>query len=392
MPDTVGILGQYLYQADVLPRGARNWRRALIAATTEYEIRSVSTKDVEHDAMVFVPGVADTPVQLTELPESGRLFRHAGLDAPLRLDDYRTHLACWASTRIEVNPLFPGIEPVPLKFDPIATAHGPDDGHHWPKLGGLDVYVEDGFRGTIGVSDKAAAHARHTAAARHVLVIDGVVHYAAMPPAWLVERHKDHAPTITLVDRLPGFGRMGFNQPQAGKLNGGRRTLGSVGLGLFSPDRLDDARAWARSQYPSTTVIHRGEVLRTTHSQAPAHPMIAPMHCMLESILSLIESCRNHLNADAYATWGLLHTWGRRFAAYGNDEIPPLPGALEGLIAIRDSLAGRMLPADTQHTAVMLVEHIDALSARAAFERNLTPNFTDEDDLALSSAGTARLD
>lgn len=384
MADRVKILGQYLYRADARPQGARNWRRALFAATTEFEITSLSVDEVWKDAMVFLPAGARQPVSLTGLP-SGGLARHAGLNGPLRLEQYRDLLASWASTITPVNPLFPGIERIPLRYDPIATSPPPDERHAWPDLDGLDVYVEDTFRGSIGVSDKPAAHARYLDASRHVMLIDGVVHYSSSAPAWLVEGEANEPTTVRLIDRLPGFGRMGFHQPEAGKLDGERRTIDSVGLGLFASERLEDAMTWARSRYPGTKIIQQGKLVHADQVHAPADPMAAPVHCVLEDLVSLIEACKNHLDADAFTTWGRLNDHGKRFTPYGAEEVPPLPNPLDGLGDIRKSLDGRMLPCHVQATAQMLIASIDALTARADFERSLTHELAEEDDLALSS-------
>ena len=379
MAHTVDIVGQALFRGDCLPKGARNWRRALFATPATYEILSLSASEVVRDAVAFSSHENADPVALTAGPD-GRLWRRASRNRPLTAEAYARELSHWATGMPPANPLFPGTEDIPLRRDPIATACGPDDEHRFPDFGGLDLYVEEDFRGAIRFSDKPEALARRAAASRHIALIEGEVHYSAYSPAWRVSL--DHGMVhIRLIDRLPGF-TPGVYPVETGVWRGATTRIEEGALGLFDATRLDDAKAWAELLHPKNDPYVAGKIRGLDAIRPDERPLDVTLHGLLPGLLSLIDTFKDQIDAEGYATWGKLAAWGRTFSPYSADEAGPSGVAAGELVKLRNSADGRMLPADVEPHLPALSLIVDGFATRTRFENEMRPSLADEAAIA----------
>lgn len=385
MTDTVRLVGQFLYQAEARPRNARNPRRVLFAAMTEYEIPCFRSDEVVEGALRFTPAGRKDVVSLTAHPATGTLWRGTDENGPVPLDEYRRRLGEWATTVPEPNQLFPGIERVPLRRDPIATVQGPDDDFAFPRFEGLDVHVEADFRGDIGRSNRAEAMARHLAAARHVAVIDGMVHYAAMPPGWLVVAEKNRPVGVQLIDRLPGFSRMSFHAVETGHW-GRTRSVVRSSLDLFDATRHDEALAWATRRFPGRPAAVHGRIDHLDFAVPDPDPAALAVHGALPDLIGGIRHLKEHFGPETYALWGRLNDHARKATPYGMTDAPAPPLSIADMERLRTEFDGRMLPHAVESHAATLFEHVDHILDRLKFERALKPELSEEDDLALSRA------
>jgi hypothetical protein len=377
MPTTTEIAGRFLYASDVIPKGNRNPRRALIHAPALFEIPTADTRDVETDALMIK---ARAHEQVSYALHEDRLYRpaKAARGQAMSLDLYRRMLARWPSLRHGRAP-----EPtyLALHTDPIVHSYGPHDVHHWPVISDPEerckdfpVYEEEDFKGRIVSSDRDTALRRYQRAARHVLLVNDEVLYRAIEPMWVVESTGIHPMALT-----PGFEHGDYYAPEA---------LGLANLGnVFALHRLDDAKAWFTERHGNQDCQVDGEILRHCPSYRPEPALTRPLQGSLSDVLRAIDSNRKYLGAESYAAWGRLRAAGASVESYDLGELvrSPIP-LVADIVSVMNDLEERFLPKAAERFRSDIKDESSMLRERARFERDRSPTLTEEDDLSIAAA------
>lgn len=376
MPPTTQIAGRFIYAADVVPKGNRNPRRALIHATALFDIPTAD-EDIERDALVVTTPREEKPVSYAL--HGGRLYRPAmaARGQPVSLDLYRRMLARWPELAHIKTSNATGLA---LHSDPIAHSYGPNDVHQWPSIRDPDdrhrdfpMFAEEDFQGRILSSDRDVARQRYERAARHVLLVGNEIHYRAIEPMWAVS-----SIGVQLVTPAQGFQSLNCYQPE----NLGRTELHR----MFGLHRLDDAKAWFAKHHDAQPCLIEGKIVRPCSGYDPEPVLARSLQGTLHSMLRSIEQNRDYLGSGSYAAWGRLRQAAASIEPYDLGELGRAPDALvDDLKTIAKDLDGHFMPRLAKHYASDFSEALSQLQVRISFELGRRQILSEEDDLSLAT-------
>lgn len=382
MSKTIAKLpGRFRYRADAIPKGHRVARRILLHAPALYEIQAVDAADVKAEA-VRVRTYAGNEVSYTLY--DGRLWRPANPANPVSLADYARMVETWP-TQDEQTSSIHNRQPDPRKLaqrtDPIAFSHDYRDDVQWPSRGDFTLHAEEDFQGRIVTSDRRTALPRHQAAARHVLLIGGEIHFAAPEPVW----DAGYGGIVRLV--AP---RVGMNHYDHYALKDSDYH-GLSGYRMFAPGRRDEALAFAAIIEPDRPHPIEGEVLALDSEFAPPPVMARSIQsCFYGLFRSEFEKLFRHLSPDSIAAFGALQGAAATLTSHSLGDLERDPTALvSGLRSILADMNGFTIPDNMHYQQRYVRNAIEPVLQRADFEDTLKPRLTPEDDRSLSDALTA---
>lgn len=181
------LTGRFAYTADVVPKGARKPRREALFGVMEYEIEEVSPDDLTPDALVVTPHLGeherDDSVSVQRMSYAGwdgRLWRPI---VPRTYDGTPPQVMTRERFAAALQTTFPLR---PTQRMPIDEAYGTDFGPGAFRMGDeqLESKREDAYDGRILSDDRAGSIARHTAAAKRMIVVGDILHAEQYEPCW----------------------------------------------------------------------------------------------------------------------------------------------------------------------------------------------------------------
>lgn len=371
------ILARFSYQADAIPKGSRKARRINLWAPAEFEISTVSAKDLQPDAFMIEPLLDDTgfargrPLSLSAYDDAlwspMKPLRFLGSVKAI------SHLEP-ISAESYIAQSIGAYDVIMVSDDPIRAAHdkelSPDDGADFPAPKTLR---EDEFDGKILWNNRADALARHIEAARDVLFVGDAVYTRRPEPTWTVVPQPEW-----------GHTEIGLTGLQVGIEASAQR---------FRIDRLDDAIEWQSSQHPQLPHCVKGTLVRADFSLARRNDLACAVRDLAPTALhGPITTVLPFLSDRGVAAWrDLVFTVRSSPVRTFLDDRIDLPVALlaERLSTLVIELSTPTIP--TRHSKAVkdALGHLHPLQARAEFEvaRRPSPIVTADEHDAIATLG-----
>lgn len=372
------ILSRFVYQADVIPKGARTTRRIDLWAPAEFEITTVTPHDVAIDAIVVQPrfdqaghagaiplalaaydGLLWSPMKPLEYQGEMRNFAHL---PSLTIEDYLAQFRGEFTTAMASD-------------DPILAAYDRKSAEFGDFLPRANTLREDDFDGRILWNNRSDMLHLHAAAARDVLFVGPHVYARRPEPTWSVTSDK-HT----------------FNGPIAG--HGGVVLTGLVNFNShqrFRLDRLDGAMAWRDKHHPGISKAIHGEIIQADYSLLRRDDLA----CMIIDTLPAVvhgqaTMALPYFSSDGLASWRALNDCVRSvpFRTFLDDRLNvPLASATDHLSVLAREYDNPAMPRHLRKILTDSVKTVTALLSRAEFEAKRAPavQISAADEAALHS-------
>ncbi len=360
--------GWFGYPATVKLERGRRYQRQNFLAEMEYEIASVTSSEVQHDAVVAVPG-ARSKETVSFTGWDGKLWlplTNPPEDTPFQISEYLGDLGQY---------YWRDIPPEEDVHDPLYHQHDP----RMSSLSGIQLSVETEFAGTVEWSGKEDAITRHRAACERLLVIDGMVHYRTDGPVWFVSNFRRVVPPVPLVIEKPH--RLA------------KRFVGDT----FRADRLEDALEFGHRIFRKSALTARGQILQMDRSYMTRNDLAHGLDRRLSPIAlpwgrdSHSSRAATFLSAQGLRSWRRLTLAldpQRPFFSYGvSDPIAVLADA-DVVLADMDRKSRPMADFGTIDETRRFFERIKAFAAWArsrGWEEFDAPRLDDGDEAGLTA-------
>lgn len=359
---TVKMLGRLIYQADVKPKGARNFRRADMSALFEYEIASITADDMVRDAVVVMPPDNRPYYGGTEEP---KCRSYAGWESSLwrpmihgnerlTVEQYEQFLrGPRATLHGAIDPIFKAR---------IASASQKDHARHG-HLEEKDIYDSGSFVGAVEWTNKPDAVVAHNAAAKLVIAVDGEIWCRHPGPTWQVQQ--SHGYDLK-------FGSV-LLEPDAACY---------PSHDLFRPDRVDQARELCVKRWGKAEV--RGVVEHMDSRFVTRDDIGCMFHTHLSFLIDRGEQFLPYLKPEATQAFAELY----RVLA---PKTPLTPFATtdtnfvtERLAILREAMTDRSLPHRLLAISTVMISSFDKVEERIRLDRRThrAENTVDDDAIA----------
>lgn len=357
---TVKMLGSLTYQADIKPKGARNFRRADMSTLFEYEIASITAADMVRDAVVVMP--VDNRLFYSQ-PQTPKRTSYAGWESalwcPMTHRDERLTVEQYERfLRGPRDGLLAAIDPI---FNArIASASSTDR----QRLSEKDIYNSETFVGTVNWTNKPDAVTAHNAVAKLIIAVDGEIWRRHPGPTWEVHSSDGYEKKYGTV----------LLSPDAAYY---------PSYDLFRIDRLDQARELCVSRFGRAQV--HGEIEQLDPRFVTRNDIGCMFHSHLKLLIQKGEQFVPYLTPAATQAFVELH---RALA----DKTPLTPFATtdtsfvtERLALMEEVLSDRALPHRLLELGKEIIKSFRAVEERIRLDRRAYHAETTADDEAITS-------
>lgn len=367
--ETVNILGDFVYSADVKPKGARLVRRIRLRAPTQYEFRSVSSADAPV-ALEIDASEVNSVRRITYRAFDGRLWLPA--ESAVTPQAYASLLADW--------PLHGYVPPAEIERvgekvfwdrrnnDPILNAHPPGEGTAWPIK---ECAREDDFIGQVLASNRAECQQAFVGAARDQIFVDGILHRAFPAPVWVVD-HNTETATVRLVAACPNRDAFSGHVPSYGGRMPHAARLAYIDA--FDHDQFDVALAWAAEcSRCEGGISTEGRIVADAGGYdlfpVMSYAALTDMRLMVQWAMELAR----HLPPNAFSALGRLNERFRCVSILNASAARDSQSLLQDVQAVASPLRSAFVPLDGHTARDAILNFADRLAARAAFDAKQVP-------------------
>jgi hypothetical protein len=375
MTKVLQIPGRFRYRALAVPKGARNERFVLLHGPMLVEIADAS--EVMRRDAVRVRTCSGTEISYGL--HDGRLWRPAFPEDPLTVEDYARAAAAWPTVERTHSDQLQHVDHAlrGMRADPVASASEFREQSPWPERGDMTLYDEATFEGRIVAHDRFEQLSRCLAAARHLAVVDDIVHVAVPDPVWEL----GFEGRIRLIAPIPASTAGSDFSPH----DGGRVV---EGWRCFDVRRLDAVQEFARLADPDRAHPVEGGLL---HASADYVSPPALSRAVQGAFYYVLRSnhgheIHRHLSSRGLRAAAALQAAAETTSTHSLGDLASDPRELlEGLRDIAAELRSGMWSGPTGYSQERLCGLLDRVIQRADFERNWGPAMAPEDEASLGA-------